>query len=89
MFPTGNFGIFLFFPQFVTHFFAQIQRDATFLTLKKNHLTQGVKVPIQYLTHGKVMSTFIFFMWYDVKDFLLSFYSHGCYVVKEVIHLIE
>jgi len=49
-------------------FSAKNQRDATFLTLKKNYLTLGVKALIQYLTCGNNVNIH-FFMWCDVQRF--------------------
>jgi len=68
MFPTEFSEFFLFFSQFVTHFFSQKnQRDATFFTFKQNHLISGVKVLIQYLTYGNNVNIH-FLMWCDVQS---------------------
>jgi len=48
--------------------FAKNQRNATFLTLKNNHLTPGVKALIQYLTYGNNVNI-RFFMWCDAQRF--------------------
>ena len=63
-----NFCFFFFFSSVRDSFFAKNQLDATFLTLKKNHLTPGVEALIQYLTFGNNVNI-LFFMWCDVQRF--------------------
>jgi len=60
MFPTGIFVFFVFFLSSWHIFFAKNQRDATFLTLQKNHLTPGVKALIKYLTFGNNVNIHFF-----------------------------
>jgi len=81
--------IFWFFPQFVTHFPHQKWTWRHTFDLKKTTWPQGWEAQMHYMAHGNVVLTFRFWCVAMYQDFLLSFYCHGYYVVKEVINRIH
>ena len=86
MFPTEFFG---FFPQFVTHFSYQKWAWHHIFDLKKTTWLQGWEVKINNMVYENVVLKLRSWCVAMNKDFFLSFYCHGYYVVKEVINRIH
>ena len=86
MFPIVFFFI---FPPVRGSFFPPKMNVRPHFWPKKTHLTPGLRIADHYMAHGNVVLTFRFWCVTMYKDFFLSFYCHGYYVVKEVINRVH